>query len=508
MTAPGTVYLVGAGPGDPGLITVRGLEILKASDAVVFDSLAPHRLLEEARSDALLIDAGKRRGNHHMSQDEINAELISLAKSGKTVCRLKGGDPFVFGRGGEEALALEDAGITWEVVPGITSPIAAPAYAGIPITQRGMASSLTIVTGSEDPDKPDSLLDWKSLATTGGTLAFVMGWKGMPRITSALIENGLPATTPSALVQWGTTPSQNSVTGELGNIVEVGLAAGIAAPVILVVGEVASLRERLKWFDSRPLFGQRVLVTRARSQASRLATRLEDLGASTVQVPTIEIRPVDDPTELDDAVQALSGYDWLTFTSSNAVEQLWKRVEAAGLDGRAFHGVQIAAVGPSTARALAAHGLTADLVPDNFDADALIKRFKALPEMPKRMLFPRSEIGRESIVETLGQLGVDVQPVTAYRTVIADSSTEEARAALEQGVDISTFTSSSSVDNLVKLLDGDVSLINATRVACIGPITEETARSHGIEIEITATEQNINGLVAAIVESMPARTEA
>lgn len=498
MTRPGTVYLVGAGPGDPGLITVRGMEILRTADAVVFDRLAPERLLAEVREDAELIDAGKRRDDHRMTQDEINAELVRLSSEGKSVCRLKGGDPFVFGRGGEEALALVKAGLPWAVVPGITSPIAAPAYAGIPITQRGVATSFTVVTGSEDPDKPDSSLDWSALAHVGGTIAFVMGWKGMPQIVKALIDNGLSPTTAAALVQWGSTPKQKTVTGPIREIVERGVAVGIGAPVILVVGEVSALRDQLAWFDTRPLFGRRVLITRARSQASRLAETLESFGASTVQVPVIDIVPVSDTTELDRAVATLTEYDWITFTSSNAVEGFWQRVTAAGQDARAFHATKIAAVGPATSRALQNIGLTADLVPDRFDADALLGKFKALPQRPSRILFPRSAIGRESLVNGLRDMGVEVAPVVAYETRMGESSGEQARAAYADGIDITTFTSSSSVENLVNLLNGDVAVVNGSTVACIGPVTADTARANGIDVDLMAESQTIDGLVEVI----------
>ncbi len=504
MTEPGTVYLVGAGPGDPGLITVRGLEILQSADAVVFDRLASARLLAKAREDAEMIDAGKRRDDHRMSQDDINSELIRLSRQGKSVCRLKGGDPFVFGRGGEEALVLEQAGLPWEVIPGITSPIAAPAYAGIPITQRGMAASFTVVTGSEDPDKPDSLLEWEALARVGGTLAFVMSWKSMPQITKSLISNGLSSTTPAALVQWGTTPMQRTVSGPLDRIVELGRSAGIGAPVILVVGEVSSLRDQLKWFDTRPLFGLKVLITRARSQASRLAEKLEEHGAMTVQVPTIEIVPVIDSTDLDRAAKSLADYDWLVFTSANGVRGFWERIIAAGLDARAFGGLEIAAVGTATARALESAGLTPDLVPENFNADSLLQKFASLEQRPKRVLFPRSEIGRESLVDGLRELGVTVDPVVAYRTQMSDASSTEATNAYADGINITTFTSSSSVENLVKLLDGDVSEINRSSVACIGPITAEAAKAHGIDVNIMATTQTIDGLVEAILTTAKA----
>ena len=501
MIEPGTVYLVGSGPGDPGLITVRGMELLRTADVVVYDRLAPEKLLAEARADAELIDAGKRRGDHRMTQDEINELLVELASAGKSVCRLKGGDPFVFGRGGEEAIALVNAGLPWEVVPGITSPIAAPAYAGIPVTQRGMSTSFTIVTGSEDPDKPDSQLDWGALAKIGGTLAFVMGWTGMQRIVDALIENGRDADTPAALVQWGTTAQQKSVTGPLKEIVYIGVAAGVAAPVILVVGQVASLRDTLKWFDAKPLFGLKVLITRARSQASRLADALEVQGATTVQVPAIEIVPVPDTRELDRVVASLSKYDWVTFTSANAVEGLWARIIAAGLDARAFGHIKIAAVGPATARALQGVGLSADLMPEMFDAEALLEKFRALDTPPKKVLFPRSAIGKELLVTGLKAMGADVDAVVAYETHVAATSGDEARAAYEEGVNITTFTSSSSVENLVKLLDGDVSKVNKSTVACIGPITAETARANGINVDIMATSQTIDGLVEAVVNA-------
>lgn len=501
MTEPGTVYLVGAGPGDPGLITVRGLEVLRSADAIVYDRLASVKLLSEARENAELIDAGKRRDDHRMSQTEINDELVRLSSAGKSVCRLKGGDPFVFGRGGEEALALAAAGLPWEVVPGITSPIAALAYAGIPITQRGVAASFTVITGSEDPEKPDSILDWKALAHVGGTLAFLMGWKSMPQIVQALIGNGMSPETPSALVQWGTTPMQRTVTGSLVNIVEKGRAEGIGAPVILVVGQVSLLRDQLSWFDSRPLFGLNVLITRARSQASRLAEQLEAFGARTVQVPVIDIVPVSDTTDLDSAAKMIDNYDWVIFTSANAVQGLWERILAMGLDARIFGKTKIAVVGPATGRALKAIGLSPDLMPNVFDADALLDEFRALNPLPSRVLFPRSAIGRESLVSGLRELGVEVDPVIAYETQLAENSEQQARDAYAEGVDVTTFTSSSSVENLVKLLDGDVSTVNHSTVACIGPITAGAANANGIEVDLVAEVQTIDGLVEAIVKS-------
>ena len=501
MSGSGKVYLVGAGPGDPGLITVRGLDALRAADVVMFDRLAGPQLLDEARDDAELIDASKARGDHRMTQDEINRELVRLGKQGKTVCRLKGGDPFVFGRGGEEALALADAGIEWEVVPGVTSPIAAPAYAGIPVTQRGMAASFTIVTGSEDPDKPDSLIDWKALANVGGTLAFVMGWKSMDSIVSGLTDNGLEPSTPAALVQWGTTQRQRTVTASLSGIVSAGREAGISSPVVLVVGEVTTLRERLRWYDRRPLSGKTVLVTRARSQASRLAAKLEEHGAVTVQFPAIEIVPVDDPAELDDALAGIEQYDWLAFTSANAVRALTGRMDATGLDTRALGHVRVAAVGPATAAALAKIGIRPDIMPERFDAMELVAKFEALEISPRRVLFPRSSIGKETLPDGLRALGVRVDEVVAYVSRTPNGSGAAAVKAYEAGVDVTTFTSSSSVKNLMELLGGDPALINGSTVACIGPVTAETARGLGIEVDLMAEEQTIDGLVRTLVEA-------
>ena len=494
----GKVYLVGAGPGDPGLITVKGLECLRTADAVVYDRLAPQRLLAEARADADMHDAGKGRDDHRMTQSEINDLLIELALDGKTVCRLKGGDPFVFGRGGEEALELAAAGIEWEVVPGISSVIAAPAYAGIPVTQRGMSTSLTIVTGSEDPNKPDSTINWDALAGLSGTLVFVMGWQGMNDIVDALVSRGVPGDRPAALVQWGTTPKQLTVTGPVGEIVGRGVEAGIGAPVALVIGEVAGLRDALAWFDNRPLFGKRVLVTRARSQASRLTRKLEELGAEVLEYPVIEIVPVRDPSPLDEALRNISRYDWVMLTSSNAVRGMADRMRAVGIDSRAFAHLKFGVVGPSTARALSAVGITADAMPDNYISSAMIDLLRRDKIVPKRVLFPRSDIGGEALTTGLKELGSEVDEVIAYSTKIPDDTGDLARDAYKQGIDFTTFTSSSTVRNLVDLLGGKPDLINTSKTVTIGPITAETAVELGVNVDVQAREQSIDGLVAAI----------
>jgi len=494
----GKVYLVGAGPGDPGLITVKGLESLRSADAVVYDRLASPRLLLEARPDAEMYDAGKGRDDHRMTQTEINELLVELGSAGKTVCRLKGGDPFIFGRGGEEAIDLAAAGIPWEVVPGISSTIAAPAYAGIPVTQRGMSTSVTIVTGSEDPNKPDSNINWDALATITGTLVFVMGWKSMNDIVAALTSRGVPNDRPAALVQWGTTPRQNTVTGPISEIVERGVEAGISAPVALVVGEVTGLREALAWFDNRPLFGKRVIVTRARSQASRLVAQLEDLGAEVLEFPTIEIVPVEDPRPLYEALKNIDKYDWLMFTSSNAVRGLAARMDALGIDSRSLAHLKFGVNGPSTARALGEIGIKPDAIPNEYLASAMIDLLNEREITPRNVLFPRSSIGRETLANGLRDMGANVDEIVAYSTQSPANTGEHIRAAYEQGVDYTTFTSSSTARNMVELLGGSPDLINTSRTVIIGPITADTVKELDINIDVMSPEQSIAGIIEAI----------
>ena len=498
-TPVGKVLLVGAGPGDPGLITVKGLESLQTADAVVFDRLASPKLLSLARPDAELYDAGKGRGHHRMTQSETNELLVELALRGLNVCRLKGGDPFVFGRGGEEALELTAAGVPWEVVPGISSTIAAPAYAGIPVTQRGMSSSLTIVTGSEDPNKPDSTINWDALAGISGTLVFVMGWKGMNDIVTALTSRGVPTERPAALVQWGTTAKQRVVTGPIGEIVARGVEAGIGAPVSLVIGEVAGLRDEMAWFDTRPLFGKRILVTRARSQASKLVKQLEDLGAEVLEYPTIEIVPARDTEPLDEALRNVSKYDWMMFTSSNAVRGIADRMKSLGIDSRALAHLKFGVNGPSTARALAEIGINADVIPDQYLASAMVELLKTDGITPKNVLFPRSEIGRETLASGLRELGSNVDEIVAYSTESPNDSGDLARAAYKKGIDFTTFTSSSTLRNLVDLLGGSPDLINTSKTVMIGPITAGTAKELNVNNDIEAEEQSIPGIVKAIL---------
>lgn len=354
------VYLIGAGPGDPGLLTIKGKNILEKADVVVYDYLANDTLLGYARPDAERIYVGKVAGNHALPQDGINKLIIEKAKEGKIVARLKGGDPYIFGRGGEEAEELLDAGVPFEEVPGISSTIAGPAYAGIPLTHRSFSSSVTLITGHENPDKPGSVHNWKALAASANTLVFVMGMKNLPDIARNLIEAGLSPDTPAALVHWGTTAKHRSLASTLGALHEEGVRQGFTNPSVIIVGKVVTLRDRLNWFEQKPLLGRSVVVTRAREQASGLAAQLADLGAEVIQFPTIDIKPLEDYSSVDDAVRNLGAYDWLIFTSANGVKCFWERLEAQGLDARALYGLQVAAIGPATAQAVRTHGIVPD----------------------------------------------------------------------------------------------------------------------------------------------------
>ena len=501
MTAPGTVYLVGAGPGDPDLITVRGVQCLQRADVVVYDRLSSARLLDYAPASAQRVLMGKDPETPGEFQQAINQSLVQTARDGKTVVRLKGGDPFVFGRGGEEAQALQAAGVPFEVVPGITSAVAVPAYAGIPVTHRGIATAFTVVSGSEDPAKPEPALDWRALAATPGTLVVLMGWRSLPQIIGALLEHGRSPDTPAAVIQWGTTPRQRTVTGTLADVVQRGQEAGLTSPVVTVIGGVVSLHETMRWFDTRPLFGKRVLVTRSRTQASALSHQLVAQGAEPVELPTIEIAPLDDYSELDAALASLSRYQWLVFTSANGVEAAFTRLRETGRDARWLGPIKVAAIGPATADALMERGVAADFVPDTFTSEAAAEGFQRFSMKGSRVLLPRADIGTETLPDGLAAQGALVDQVTAYRTVIPTSSADQARELLASGtIDAITFTSSSTVRNLMKLLDGDTALLGGVLIASIGPVTSATARDMGLVVGLEATEHTIPGLVRALTE--------
>lgn len=500
------IYLVGSGPGAPGLFTLKGLGCLQEADAVVYDRLAPESLLKYAKPEAEFIYAGKKPGDDQaMKQEEINCLLVELGRAGKTVVRLKGGDPYVFGRGGEEALALVEAGLPFEVVPGVTSGIAAPAYAGIPVTHRGVSTSVAFVTGHEDPTKGRSDVDWARVANAADTLVLYMGVGRLREISAGLVSAGRSPETPVAVIRWGTVPEQRTVTGTLEDIAGRVEEANLKPPAITVVGDVVSLRETgLDWYERRPLFGRRVVVTRARAQAGELSVALERLGAGVLEFPTIEVRPPEDFGPLDAAIRDLDSFDWLVFTSVNGVEAFVERLEHHGLDLRAVpRDAKVAAIGPATAERARGVGLRVDVVPREFRAEALIGELAGDSLSGKRILIPRARVAREILPEKLREAGAEVVVPPAYESVPSSEGKEELARRLEGGeVDCVTFTASSTVENFVGAFgEGEARrLLSGTRVVCIGPITAGTARGHGLRVDAEAREYTIPGLVEAVTD--------
>jgi uroporphyrinogen III methyltransferase/synthase len=498
----GTVYLVGAGPGDPGLLTLRGGELLVNCDAIVYDALANPELLALARvhereTRVEVYDAGKRGGAaDSASQDDINALLIRLAGEGKRVVRRKGGDPLVFGRGSEEAQALAAAGVRFEIVPGVTAGIAAPAYAGIPVTHRGVSTSVTFVTGHEDPQKDATTVDWRALAKSGGTIVLYMGVKSLPRIAKALVDGGMPADTPAAAIQWGTHPHQRTATATVSTLADVIKREGLEAPVITVIGNVVALRKEIGWFDSRPLFGKRVVVTRARSQASSLSEQLSAAGAQVVEMPATRIERADGGP-LRKAIAQLSEYGWVTFTSQNAVRIFWDALRDAGRDARALAGVKLAAVGPATSAALLDRGLAVDVSPDRFVAEALLDALRDRRDVRgARVLYAAAEGARETLYEGLEEIGAIVDQVVLYRSVPDGDGADALRAELERGeIDLVTFTSASSVNAFVDAVGEDAA--RRAPAVSIGPITSNAARARGLDVKAEAARSTIDGLVEA-----------
>jgi uroporphyrinogen III methyltransferase/synthase len=483
-----TVALVGAGPGDPGLLTRRGAELLAAADVVIYDRLGTDALLDLASSTARRISVGKAPGSADANQDQINALLVEHGRAGHAVVRLKGGDPFVFGRGGEEAEALAAAGIPFEIVPGVTSAIAAPAYAGIPVTHRGLSTHVTIVTGHEDPTKGHTDVDWARLAAAGGTLVILMGAATLPAIAAQLLAAGLPAHTPVAAVHAGTRPEQRTTRATLGTVVDL----AVAAPAAVVVGAVAALD--LAWFEQRPLFGRTIVVTRAREQASELRARLTQLGGRVVELPAIRIDP------LPVALPPLDEVDWLVLTSANGVAALFERgITPAGRDARALAGVRIAAIGPGTAAALARYGVRADLVPDRYVAEALLAVFPPPTGAGGRVLLARAEQARDVLPDGLRKLGYDVDVLPLYRTRAAEPDPAVLDQVRRGKVDAITFTSSSTVRNFVELVG---TLDPQPSVVSIGPITSATARDLGLRVDAEAVTHTIDGLVTALLDTL------
>jgi uroporphyrinogen III methyltransferase/synthase len=485
-----TVYLVGAGPGDPGLLTVRGAEVLRRADVVVYDRLSVEALLDLAPAGAERISVGKSPGHVTLPQVDINALLVERGRAGDTVVRLKGGDPFVFARGGEEAAALAAAGVPFEVVPGITSAIAVPAYAGIPVTLRHSSTSFTVVTGHEDPSVgDDGTVDWRAVAQVGGTIVILMGVARIEKIAAELIAAGRSPDTPAAAVQWGTRPGQRTTRATLGTIAD----RSLESPSVIVIGDVAAVD--LAWFERRPLFGRRVLVTRTRQQASELVASLRQLGADPIELPVIEVADaVDGGAALREAAGRLSSYDWVVVTSPNGARRLLGAVADVGLDARAFGRAALAAIGPGTTRALAEGGLRADLVPPVSVGESLLDALPAPPAGGGRILVARAEVARDVLPDGLRVRGWSVDVVDAYRTVAATLSPDQRAAAA--GADIVTFTSSSTVTRLLELVGPDAI---PGIVACIGPVTAATAREHGLSVDIEAVDHTVAGLVDALV---------
>jgi uroporphyrinogen III methyltransferase / synthase len=491
----GVVYLVGAGPGDPGLMTARSLALIASADSIFYDRLIPPGALDGAREGAELVYVGKAPGVPSVPQEEIGERLVEAARAGRSVVRLKGGDPFVFGRGGEEGEALRAAGVEFEVVPGVTAGVAASAYAGIPVTHRDDASAVAFVTGHEDPEKPESALDWDALARFPGTLVFYMGIKRLGENASALIEAGRDANEPAAAVERGTWPGQRTVVATLGTIAAAVERDGIGAPALVVVGAVAARREALAWLERRPLHGRRVVVTRARAQASSLAATLHELGAEVVELPAIRIEPLTDSDEVRAAVTEIEDYALVCLTSPNGVRLLFEALAAAGEDARALAGATVAVIGPGTARELAAHGIAADVVPERFVAEALVEALAAVEVSGKRVLVARGAEAREVLPESLRERGAEIDVVALYETVREEPDAEAIAAA--QNADYVTFTSSSTVRNLVEAL-GDRFPADA-RVVSIGPVTSETAREHGLTVAVEAERHDVDGLLAALL---------
>ncbi|WP_367360251.1 uroporphyrinogen-III C-methyltransferase [Syntrophus sp. (in: bacteria)] len=499
MSRKGKVYIIGAGPGDPGLMTLKGAKCLQEAEVVIYDHLISPELLDMARRDARLIYAGKEGGRHTLSQAEINQRLLEEAGSGRVVARLKGGDPFVFGRGGEEAEELARAGIPFEVVPGVTSAISVPAYAGIPLTHRRFTASVAFVTGHEDPLKEQSEIDWKSLAGMG-TLVFLMGVRNLPQIAASLVARGKKPDTPAAMIRWGTTVDQETLTGTLADIAERAEAAGFKPPAILVVGGVVGLRKDLNWFETQPLFGKGVVITRPEPQAASMAALLRDAGARVVSFPTIRIAPPESWDELDAAIQRLETYSWLIFTSANGVHHFLERLRAAGKDLRDLKGIRLCTIGPATAAVLEGQGLRVDLVPETYLSEGVVAAFERYDLSGQRILLPRAEKARDVIPNELARRGASVDVVTAYRTVNSGRKAAELAEQIALGrVDVLTFTSPSTVTNFLEIMGPDFLPIPAgIRVACIGPVTAAAARKAGLPVDILQEAYTVPGLVESL----------
>ncbi|MCF8010008.1 MAG: uroporphyrinogen-III C-methyltransferase [Clostridiales bacterium] len=499
------VFLIGAGPGDPGLITVKGADCIEYADTIIYDRLVSPQLLKKAGKNAEFIFAGKGPDHHALKQAEINRILVEKAQEGKTVARLKGGDPFVFGRGGEEAQALAENNIPFEIIPGVTSAIAAPAYAGIPVTHREFNSNLSIITGNEDPDKQDSAIKWEHIAPGSGTLIFLMGMANLPNIAHKLIKHGRDPFTPAALIRWGTYSKQETLTGNLENIAQLAEQKEFKNPSVIVVGDVVNLREKLMWFEKKPLFNKKIIVTRTREQASMLSKKLSWLGAEPVELPTIKIIPPEDFTPLDKAIEKIHYFKWIIFTSVNGVKIFMQRFYHLNKDVRDLKDIKICAIGPATGKLLNAYGLKVDFVPSEFKAEQIIEGLKNKLYPGIEILLPRADIARNILPESLKESGANVTEIAAYKTITESSNTGAISKMLENNeIDIITFTSSSTVRNFATMFNNKrlQELLQGVHIACIGPITANTAIELGLDVSIQASEYTIDGLVEEIITTL------
>jgi uroporphyrinogen III methyltransferase/synthase len=504
----GKVYIVGAGPGDIGLLTVKGIKCLRKAEVIVYDFHLNAQVLNYVNHDAEFIYAGKRGGHHTMTQEEINGILVEKAREGKTICRLKGGDPFVFGRGGEEAEALARSGIGFEIVPGVSSAIAAPAYAGIPLTHRLYSSSFAVIPGYEDIAKEASAIDWSRLATGVGTLVILMAVKNLEVLVRKLIENGKSPDTPVAVVRWGTRPDQRTVVSTLGRIVEEVSANEIKPPAVVVIGDVVRLRDTLRWYEDKPMFGHRILVTRQHGEGLE---PLEDLGAEIIEFPTIEIAPPLSYDGLDQAIERLPAYDWLIFTSANGVRRFFKRYFDLKRDIRELKGTKLCTIGTKTAVEVERYGMRVDLVPGEFRAEGLIDSFMRLHDRRRdsgglkgiRFLLPRAEVARELFPEKVRELGGEIDVPVAYRTVKPEVQGKRLQRFLKEGrITIATFTSAATFNNFIEIMGNEaLSFLRAVSIAVIGPVTAKAVEKAGLKVDIMPQESTIEAMVTEIISN-------
>jgi len=503
----GKVYLVGAGPGDIGLLTVKGMKCLQKAEVVVYDLHLNAQILNYISHDAEFIYAGKRGGHHTMTQDEINDVLVKKAEEGKIICRLKGGDPFVFGRGGEEAGVLAKRGIRFEVVPGVSSAIAAPAYAGIPLTHRLYSSSFAVIPGYEDTTKEESAIDWAKLATGVGTIVVLMAVKNLDMLVRKLMENGRSAETPVAVVRWGTRPDQETVVSTLKDIVSDVKGHEIKPPAVVVIGDVVKLRDTLKWYEDQPMFGHRILVTREHSTGFE---PLEELGAEVIEFPTVEIVPPDDYDGLDAAIAQIHSYTWIIFTSANGVRYFLKRFFEKERDIRDLKGIKLCAIGSKTAGEIKKYGMKVDLVPEEFRAEGLIEEFKKVGRQRSavsalkgmKFLLPRAEVAREVFPEKVRELGGEIDVPVAYRTIKPELHGKGLKRFLKEGrITVATFTSAATFNNFVELIGSDAfELLKGVSIAVIGPVTAKAIEKAGLKVDIMPKESTIEAMVQEIIK--------